>query len=62
MQITNLVGIMFRHLRVDILVALLVTVADRGVLNIGAAFWGLLAGIAVSNLLERGDFRHAVDS
>ena len=44
------------------LVAFLVTVADRGVLNIGAAFWGLLAGIAVSSLLERGDFRHTADS
>jgi benzoate membrane transport protein len=44
------------------LVALLVTVADRGVLNIGAAFWGLMAGIAVSSLLERGDFRRTADS
>jgi predicted benzoate:H+ symporter BenE len=24
--------------------------------NIGAAFWGLLAGILVSRLLERADF------
>jgi benzoate membrane transport protein len=38
------------------LVAFLVTVADRGVLNIGAAFWGLVAGFAVSWLLERRDF------
>jgi benzoate membrane transport protein len=38
------------------LVAFLVTVADLGVLNIGAAFWGLLAGFAVSWLLERHDF------
>jgi benzoate membrane transport protein len=38
------------------LVAMLVTVADLGLLNIGAAFWGLLAGFAVSWLLERGDF------
>jgi len=37
------------------LVAFLVTVADVGVLNIGAAFWGLLAGFAVSWLLERKD-------
>ncbi|MDM0110393.1 benzoate/H(+) symporter BenE family transporter [Variovorax sp. J22R24] len=37
------------------LVAFLVTVADLGVLNIGAAFWGLLAGFAVSWLLERED-------
>jgi benzoate membrane transport protein len=44
------------------LVAFLVTVADRGVLNIGAAFWGLMAGIAVSSLLERSDFQHNADS
>jgi benzoate membrane transport protein len=41
------------------LVAFLVTVADLGLWNIGAAFWGLLAGIAVSWLLERGDWRAA---
>jgi benzoate membrane transport protein len=40
-------------------VALLVTVADLGLWNIGAAFWGLLAGIAISWLLERGDFKAA---
>jgi benzoate membrane transport protein len=38
------------------LVSFLVTVADLAVLNIGAAFWGLAAGIAASALLERGDF------
>ena len=38
------------------LVAMLVTVADLGLLNIGAAFWGLLAGFAISWLLERRDF------
>ncbi len=38
------------------LVAFLVTVADLGLLNIGAAFWGLLAGFVVSWLLERPDF------
>lgn len=38
------------------LVSLLVTVADLPFLNIGAAFWGLIAGIAVSWLLERQDF------
>ena len=41
------------------LVAFLVTVADLGLWNIGAAFWGLVAGIAVSWLLERGDWRAA---
>jgi benzoate membrane transport protein len=38
------------------LVAFLVTVADVPLLNVGAAFWGLLAGLAVSALLERADF------
>jgi benzoate membrane transport protein len=38
------------------LVAFLVTVADLGLLNIGAAFWGLLAGFVISWLLERPDF------
>ncbi len=39
------------------LVTFVVTVADLGWLNIGAAFWGLLAGLAASALLERADFR-----
>ena len=39
------------------LVAFLVTVADLGLFNIGAAFWGLVAGFAVSWALERGDLR-----
>lgn len=38
------------------LVAFLVTVADLSLANIGAAFWGLVAGILVSWLLERRDF------
>ena len=38
------------------LVAFLVTVADQGLLNIGAAFWGLVAGFAVAWLMERRDF------
>ena len=38
------------------LVSLLVTVADLSLFNIGAAFWGLMAGFAVSWLLERRDF------
>jgi benzoate membrane transport protein len=38
------------------LVTFVVTVADIKVLSIGAAFWGLLAGLGVSWLLERGDF------
>ena len=39
------------------LVTFLVTVADVTLFNIGAAFWGLVFGFAVSLLLERGDFR-----
>jgi benzoate membrane transport protein len=38
------------------LVAFLVTVADVALLNVGAAFWGLIAGLAISGLLERADF------
>jgi benzoate membrane transport protein len=41
------------------LVTFLVTVADVAIFNIGAAFWGLVAGFAASWLLERGDFRAA---
>ncbi len=41
------------------LVAFLVTVADLPLFNIGAAFWGLVAGILVSRLLEGGDFASA---
>jgi benzoate membrane transport protein len=37
------------------LVAFLVTVADIGILGIGAPFWGLVLGVAVTLLLERGD-------
>jgi len=38
------------------LAAFLVTVADVPLLNVGAAFWGLIAGLVVSVLLERTDF------
>lgn len=38
------------------MIAFIVTVTDIRVLNIGAAFWGLLAGVIVSWLLERSDF------
>ena len=38
------------------LIAFLVTVADVPLLNVGAAFWGLLSGFAISWLLERTDF------
>jgi benzoate membrane transport protein len=41
------------------LVCFLVTVADVTVLNVGGAFWGLVAGLAISRLLERPDFRVA---
>ena len=43
------------------LVSFLVTVADLAVLNIGAAFWGLIAGFATSWLLERRDFAALAD-
>ena len=36
------------------LVCFLVTVADVPIFNIGAAFWGLVLGLATSRLLERG--------
>ena len=39
----------------------LVTVADISILNIGAAFWGLIAGLAMSWLMERADFARASD-
>ena len=38
------------------LVTFVVTVADIAILNVGAAFWGLVAGCLVSWLLERPDF------
>jgi benzoate membrane transport protein len=39
------------------LVTFLVTVSELTLLNIGAPFWGLVFGFAVSWLLERADFR-----
>ena len=39
------------------LVSLVVTVADISLFNIGSAFWGLVAGFAVSWLMERNDFK-----
>ena len=36
------------------LVCFLITVADVPIFGIGAAFWGLVFGLAVSSLLERG--------
>jgi benzoate membrane transport protein len=38
------------------LITFVVTVSDVKILNIGAAFWGLVAGFAVAWLLERVDF------
>ncbi len=38
------------------LVTFVVTVSDIAVFNVGAAFWGLVAGWLVSRLLEPGDF------
>jgi benzoate membrane transport protein len=39
------------------LVALIVTLADVPILTVGAPFWGLVFGFALSWLLESGDFR-----
>jgi benzoate membrane transport protein len=41
------------------LVCFLVTVADVPIFRIGAPFWGLVFGYAVSRLLERADFARA---
>ena len=46
----------------EFLVCFLVPVTDLAVLNIGAAFWGLIAGLAVSWLLERSDFTTPADA
>jgi benzoate membrane transport protein len=43
------------------LVTFLVTVADVPIFNVGAAFWGLVLGFAVSWLLERKDFETTKD-
>jgi benzoate membrane transport protein len=43
------------------LVTFVVTVADVSVFNIGAAFWGLVAGLLVSVLLERPDFTRGTE-
>ena len=46
----------FGAVQLGALVCFLVTVADLPILNIGAAFWGLVAGLAVSWLLEKPNF------
>ena len=40
-------------------VTFIVTVAGVSIFNIGAAFWGLVIGVAVSRLVEPGDFKRA---
>ena len=52
----SFVGAFGGHFTLGALVTFVVTVADVTVWNIGAAFWGLVAGWAVSGLLERPDF------
>ncbi|MEN9474234.1 MAG: hypothetical protein RIS48_954, partial [Pseudomonadota bacterium] len=42
------------------LISLLVTVSDISLLNIGAAFWGLVAGFGFSWLMEKADFQPPV--
>ncbi|MDE0310401.1 MAG: benzoate/H(+) symporter BenE family transporter [Acidiferrobacterales bacterium] len=39
------------------LVALIVTISDITIWNIGAPFWGLMAGLAVGLTIERNDYR-----
>lgn len=39
------------------LVTFIVTVSDVSIVNIGAPFWGLIIGFAISWILEREDFR-----
>ena len=46
-----------RRFTLGALVTFLVTVAGVPILNIGAPFWALVAGMAVSLLLERDDWR-----
>lgn len=41
------------------LVCFLITMADQSILNIGAPFWGLVFGLAISWLLERHNFKNA---
>jgi benzoate membrane transport protein len=53
---TAFVGAFAGRFSLGALVTFLVTVADHPLLNVGAAFWGLLCGLAVSWLLERADF------
>ena len=51
-------SIAFRgHFSLGALVTFLVTVAGIPILDIGAPFWALIAGAAVSLLLERGDWQ-----
>ena len=53
-------GIAFKdRFTLGALVSFIVTVSDISILNIGAAFWGLVAGVLVSSLLEREDHRAA---
>jgi len=42
---------------VGALVSFMVTVSDIALLNVGAAFWGLVAGLIASWAMERADFR-----
>ena len=53
-------GVAFRErFTLGALVAFIVTVADVPIANVGAPFWGLVIGYAVSQLLERKDFAAA---
>jgi benzoate membrane transport protein len=52
----SFVGAFSGRFTLGALVTFAVTVADVTIWNIGAAFWGLVAGWAVAGLLERTDF------
>jgi len=52
----SFVGAFSDRFSLGALVTFAVTVADVTIWNIGAAFWGLVAGWAVAWLLERADF------
>jgi benzoate membrane transport protein len=43
--------------RLGALVTFIITLSDIRPFNIGAPFWGLVGGTAISLLLERGDFK-----
>jgi benzoate membrane transport protein len=43
--------------RFGALTCFMITVSEITIWNVGAPFWGLIAGLLVSSILERGDFQ-----